>query len=32
MVALEISHCNNVTSKYRDLALQVDGVSDETVK
>jgi hypothetical protein len=32
MVALEISHCINVTSKYRDLALQVGGVSDETVK
>jgi hypothetical protein len=32
MVAFEISHCTNVTSKYGDLALQVDGVSDETVK
>jgi hypothetical protein len=32
MVALEISHCTNVTSKYNDLALQVGGVSDETVK
>jgi hypothetical protein len=32
MVALEISLCTNVTSKYRDLALQVGGVSDETVK
>jgi hypothetical protein len=32
MVALEISHCTNVTSKYGDLALQVGGVSDETVK
>jgi hypothetical protein len=32
MVMLEISHCTNVTSKYGDLALQVDGVSDETVK
>jgi hypothetical protein len=32
MVALEISHCANVTSKYGDLALQVGGVSDETVK
>jgi hypothetical protein len=29
---LEISHCTNVTSKYGDLALQVGGVSDETVK
>jgi hypothetical protein len=28
---LEISHCTNVTSKYGDLALQVGGVSDETV-
>jgi hypothetical protein len=28
MVALEISHCTNVTSKYGDLALQVGGVSD----
>jgi hypothetical protein len=32
MVALEISHFTNVTSKYGDLALQVGGVSDETVK
>jgi hypothetical protein len=32
MVTLEISHCTNVTSKYGDLALQVGGVSDETVK
>jgi hypothetical protein len=32
MVALEISHCTNGTSKYGDLALQVGGVSDETVK
>jgi hypothetical protein len=32
MVALEISHCTNVTSKYGDLALQVGGASDETVK
>jgi hypothetical protein len=32
MVALEISHCTNMTSKYEDLALQVGGVSDETVK
>jgi hypothetical protein len=32
MVALEISLCTNVTSKYEDLALQVGGVSDETVK
>jgi hypothetical protein len=32
MVALEISHCTNMTSKYGDLALQVGGVSDETVK
>jgi hypothetical protein len=32
MVALEISHCTNVTSKYGDLALQIGGVSDETVK
>jgi hypothetical protein len=30
MVALEISHCTNVTSKYGDLALQVGGVSDKT--
>jgi hypothetical protein len=29
---LEISFCSNVTSKYKDLALQVGGVSDETVK
>jgi hypothetical protein len=29
---LEISHCTNVTSKYGDLALQVGGVSDATVK
>jgi hypothetical protein len=32
MVALKISHFTNVTSKYGELALQVDGVSDETVK
>jgi hypothetical protein len=32
MVALEILHCTNVTSKYGDLGLQVGGVSDETVK
>jgi hypothetical protein len=32
MVALEILLCTNVTSKYGDLALQVEGVSDETVK
>jgi hypothetical protein len=32
MVALEISHCTNVASKYGDLALQVGGVSDEIVK
>jgi hypothetical protein len=32
MVALEISHCTKVTSKYGDLALQVGGVSDEKVK
>jgi hypothetical protein len=32
MVALEISHYTNVTLKYRDLALQVGGMSDETVK
>jgi hypothetical protein len=32
LVALEISHCTNVTSTYGDLALQVSGVSDETVK
>jgi hypothetical protein len=32
MVILEISHCTNVTSKYGDLAFQVGGVSDETVK
>jgi hypothetical protein len=32
MVILEISHCTNVTLKYGDLALQVGGVSDETVK
>jgi hypothetical protein len=32
VVALEISHYTNVTSKYGDLALQVGGVSDETVK
>jgi hypothetical protein len=32
MVILEISHCTNVTSKYGGLALQVGGVSDETVK
>jgi hypothetical protein len=32
MVALEISHCTNVTSKYGHLALQVGRVSDQTVK
>jgi hypothetical protein len=32
MVILEISHWTNVTSKYGDLALQVGGVSDDTVK
>jgi hypothetical protein len=32
MVIMEISHCTSVTSKYGDLALQVCGVSDETVK
>jgi hypothetical protein len=32
MVEMEISHCTNVGSKYGDLALQVGGVSDETVK
>jgi hypothetical protein len=32
VVALEILHCTNVTLKYRDLALQVGGVSDKTVK
>jgi hypothetical protein len=32
MVILEISHCTNVTSEYGDLALQVGGVSDKTVK
>jgi hypothetical protein len=32
MVALEISYCTSVTSIYGDLALQVGGVSDETVK
>jgi hypothetical protein len=32
VIALEISHCTNVTSKYGNLALQVGGVSDETVK
>jgi hypothetical protein len=32
MVSLEILHCTNVTSKCGDLALQVGGVSDETVK
>jgi hypothetical protein len=32
MVTLEISHCTKVISKYGDLALQVGGVSDETVK
>jgi hypothetical protein len=32
MIAFEISHCTNVTSKYGDLALQVGGVSDEAVK
>jgi hypothetical protein len=32
MVALEISHFTYVTLKYEDLALQVGGVSVETVK
>jgi hypothetical protein len=32
VVILEISHFTSVTSKYGDLALQVGGVSDETVK
>jgi hypothetical protein len=32
MVALGISNCTNMTWKYGDLALQVGGVSDETVK
>jgi hypothetical protein len=32
MVILGISHCTNVTSKYGDLAIQVGGISDETVK
>jgi hypothetical protein len=32
MAVLEISHCTNLISKYGDLALQVGGVSDETVK
>jgi hypothetical protein len=32
MVILEISYCTTVTSKCEDLALQVGGVSDETVK
>jgi hypothetical protein len=32
MVMLEISYCTRVTSKCGDLALQVGGVSDETVK
>jgi hypothetical protein len=32
MVILEILHCINMNSKYGDLALQVGGVSDETVK
>jgi hypothetical protein len=32
MVILKISHSTNVTSKCGDLALQVGGVSDETVK
>jgi hypothetical protein len=32
MVALEISQCTNVASKYGELALQVGGVSEETVK
>jgi hypothetical protein len=32
MVALEISHCINVTLKYGDLDLEVGGVSDEIVK
>jgi hypothetical protein len=32
MAALEISYCTNVTWKYGGLALQVGGVSDETVK
>jgi hypothetical protein len=32
MVALGISHCTKVTSKYGDVVLQVGRVSDETVK
>jgi hypothetical protein len=32
MITLEISHCTNVTWIYGDLALQVGGVSHETVK
>jgi hypothetical protein len=32
LVALEISHCTNVTSTFGDLVLQVSRVSDETVK
>jgi hypothetical protein len=32
MAILEISYCINVASKYEDLALQVGGVLDETVK
>jgi hypothetical protein len=32
MVALGISHCTKVTSKYGDLALQVGEVSYEIVK
>jgi hypothetical protein len=31
-VALEILLCTTVTTKYGDLALQVGGVSNETVK
>jgi hypothetical protein len=32
MVALKILLCTSVTLKYVDMALQVGGVSDETVK
>jgi hypothetical protein len=32
LVALEISLCTNLIYKYGDLALQVGGVSDDTVK
>jgi hypothetical protein len=31
-IGKEISHCTSVTSKCGDLALQVGGVSDETVE